>query len=512
MSNGSLETSTSKPLSPQSSVLSPSFLCGCAAWLVVRLVYNGLRELVPDEAYYWVWSRHLARGYLDHPPMVAWVIWCGTHLFGTNEFGVRSGAAVLTLGTILLTIWIARQLFAEQRVAVWTGWILLLSPLGAVMGTIITPDAPTLFFSVGALGAAVAACRSHPRSGWIAAGICLGLALLSKYTAILLTPAIGLAVISTADGRRQLKTIWPWLGIGLAGVVFWPDVEWNRVHHWASFQFQWVHGTNPDKSFPGINLLEYMAGQFVVYTPILFVAGLAATWGWWRGWWRGSRGLGTAERMVLMCATVPLVFFAVSSFRHKTEANWPVFAYFPMTIILAKWAAEGAGEMGISRADWVTKGVALGLAGAVVLHVPEMIRLVPVRWMEKIPSRWEEAFGWKDFGKEMDALNAAGELYCTSYEYASEASFYMRGNPQVWLIATDRPTAYDYFPGRPLPASLGRVVCVTRAGSAAEADLTDIPDEIKSFSHVEARFWNTTALGRVVRRRRLIIATQGSPK
>jgi len=41
---------------------------------LVRLWIAAVAPLVPDEAYYWIWSHALASGYLDHPPMVAlWI-------------------------------------------------------------------------------------------------------------------------------------------------------------------------------------------------------------------------------------------------------------------------------------------------------------------------------------------------------------------------------------------------------------------------------------------------------
>ena len=55
-------------------------------------------QLIPDEAYYWVWSRHLAAGYLDHPPMVALLIRLGTACLGTSELGIRWMAIVLAGG------------------------------------------------------------------------------------------------------------------------------------------------------------------------------------------------------------------------------------------------------------------------------------------------------------------------------------------------------------------------------------------------------------------------------
>lgn len=63
----------------------------------LRLTYLGSVELLPEETYYWNYSRHLDIGYLDHPPMVAWLIRLGTALFGQSQFGVRAGALCLSL-------------------------------------------------------------------------------------------------------------------------------------------------------------------------------------------------------------------------------------------------------------------------------------------------------------------------------------------------------------------------------------------------------------------------------
>jgi hypothetical protein len=110
-------------------------------------------------------------------------------------------------------------------------------------------------------------------------------------------------------------------------------------------------------------------------------------------------------------------------------------------------------------------------------------------------------FGWENYGRALGKRAKGGGVFCTSYENAAEAAFYMPGRPEVWTIATDRPTAYDFFGGRPEAASLERVVCVTRAGA-----LTDVPEELRGFATITIESWQTTALDRVVRRRRFIIA------
>jgi 4-amino-4-deoxy-L-arabinose transferase-like glycosyltransferase len=480
----------------------------CAVWLALRLIYNGLRELVPDEAYYWVWSRHLASGYLDHPPMVAWVIRAGTAVFGTSEFSVRFGAAVLMMGTILIVIGLTRKIGSDWRAARLAGWILILSPFTAVMGTIIAPDTPACFFGIGALAAAVVASGERGRKiWWLVFGVCTGLAMDSKYTAVVAAGSVGIAVLCTRRGRRELRSPWLWLGLLASVAIFMPVVLWNQRHDWASFKFQWHHGsatasdagtdTSADaiaRLAPLTNLSIYIAGQAALYTPVLFVLGIMAIVSQWRKWSR----LELPAQMVLISATLPLVFFGVFSLRHRPEVNWPVFAYLPMTVVLARWIVEEA------RAQlWRWVGIGVGVAGAamVIGQVPEIVRLVPVRMLASIPSRWEDMFGWEDYGRALGDRADGATVYCTSYENAAEAAFYMPGRPEVWTISTDRPTAYDFFDGRPDLASLARVLCVTRAGAS-----DDVPKELRGFANISRESWQTTALDRVVRRRRFIIA------
>ena len=79
----------------------------------LRLVYLGSVELLPEEAYYWNYSRHLDIGYLDHPPMVAWLIRLGTAAFGQSQFGVRVAAMCCGVVASIFTYRLARNLFDE---------------------------------------------------------------------------------------------------------------------------------------------------------------------------------------------------------------------------------------------------------------------------------------------------------------------------------------------------------------------------------------------------------------
>src|ERR1700744_485299 len=88
---------------------------GLLALTLVRLGVAAVAPLVPDEAYYWVWSHALAPGYLDHPPMVALWIRAGTCMAGQTALGVR---LLGPLGTLVASalLWDAgRVLFPDRN-------------------------------------------------------------------------------------------------------------------------------------------------------------------------------------------------------------------------------------------------------------------------------------------------------------------------------------------------------------------------------------------------------------
>src|ERR1700751_227836 len=102
------------------------------ALIVLRLVAAAWTPLTFDEAYYWMWSKHLAFGYYDHPPMVALVIRAGTLIGGDTELGVRLVSVLLALP---MSYWLARSasiLFCGIRVAAVAGLFLNLTLMAAV--------------------------------------------------------------------------------------------------------------------------------------------------------------------------------------------------------------------------------------------------------------------------------------------------------------------------------------------------------------------------------------------
>ncbi len=109
--------------------------------VALRLSYLGSVELLPEEAYYWNYSRHLDIGYLDHPPMVAWLIKFGTAAFGQSQFGVRIGAVLCGAVASVFTYRLTRNLFGEPS-ALFAVLLAQTLPFFFLSGLLMTPDAP----------------------------------------------------------------------------------------------------------------------------------------------------------------------------------------------------------------------------------------------------------------------------------------------------------------------------------------------------------------------------------
>ena len=182
-----------------------------------------------------MWSKHLAGGYYDHPPMVAFVIRAGTMIAGDTELGVRLVSILLALPMSFAVYRTAAILFGGMRVAA-TATILLNVTLMAAVGTlIVTPDAPLLVASSFVLFFLAKVLETGRGAWWLAVGAAVGAALLSKYTALFFGPAILIWLVAVPKLRRWLLSPWPYLGGLVALAIFSPVILWNADHHWVSF-------------------------------------------------------------------------------------------------------------------------------------------------------------------------------------------------------------------------------------------------------------------------------------
>src|SRR5260370_4088561 len=174
------------------------------ALVALRLVAAAWTPLTFDEAYYWMWSKHLAGGYYDHPPGVAGVIRRGTMMAGDTELGVRLVSILLALPMSWAVYRTAAILFGGVRVAATAAMLLNVTLMAAVGTLIVTPDAPLLVASSFVLFCLAKVLATERGAWWLAVGAAVGAAFLSKYTALLFGPAILIWLVSIPKLRHWL--------------------------------------------------------------------------------------------------------------------------------------------------------------------------------------------------------------------------------------------------------------------------------------------------------------------
>jgi len=241
--------------------------------IVLRLIYIGTAQLIPDEAYYWNYAQHMDLSFYDHPPMVAWLIWLGTSIFGDNEFGVRISAFVCGLITMGYLYALTRNLY-DKPTAIRAVLLLAVLPFYFSTGAVMTADAPLVAAWAATLYYMERALIANQRWAWLGAGLAFGLGILSKYTLALLGLAALVFMILDPIARRWLRHPYPYLAVLLALLLFSPVIIWNIEHNWASVLFQSgrIRGVGDDQ----FGTFELILHLMVLLTPVGLLAAVLA--------------------------------------------------------------------------------------------------------------------------------------------------------------------------------------------------------------------------------------------
>jgi 4-amino-4-deoxy-L-arabinose transferase-like glycosyltransferase len=301
------------------------------ALVALRLVAAAFTPITFDEAYYWMWSKHLAGGYYDHPPGVALVIRLGTMIAGDTEFGVRLVSILLSLPMSWAVYEAAAALFGSKRVASAAAIFLNITLMAAVGTMIVTPDAPLLVASSFLLFALARVLQIGHGAWWLAVGVAAGCALLSKYTALFFGPAILIWLVAVPKLRRWLISPWLYVGGLVALLMFAPVLLWNADHHWVSFIKQMGRARIED--FRPLFIAELIPTQIAFATPLVWILGAMGLYAIYR---RRAGALPARVLVNTMFWTI-VAYFVWHSLHARVEANWfaPVYPAFAVAAAVA---------------------------------------------------------------------------------------------------------------------------------------------------------------------------------
>ena len=311
-------------------------------------------------------------GYFDHPPASWWLSWGAAHLLGSEA------PIVVRLPFILLfalSTWLMFRLcteVADARAGFYAALLLNLSPVfGVTAGTWVLPDGPldcALLAATLALIHALAATGRRAMLWWLASGLFAGLALVSKYSAILWLGGAFVYLLSSRVHRHWLAHPAPWFAVLLMALLFAPVAVWNATHGWASFAFQGERATG--LRFHPLGPLIVAAGEALFVLPWIWGAMLCVAFTALR------RGPADWRAWLLCCLAAPpiLGFALVAAWSsQRVLFHWAAPGYLMLFPLLGQAVARGE--------SWLGRRGLVATAGFVVLAIAIVSTQVRIDWL-----------------------------------------------------------------------------------------------------------------------------------
>ena len=417
--------------------------------LLVRMAYlaSGKIELSEDEAYQWLWSKHLALSYYSKPPLIAYTQFLGTHLWGDNQFGVRFFSPIIAaVMSILVLRFMARV--AGGRTAFVLLLVMCASPLLDLGAIVMTVDPlSVLFWTAAMLAGWRAAGPGGTTRQWLWTGLWMGLGFLSKPTNPFQFVCWGVFFLLWPPARAHLRRPGPWLAILITALCSLPAVIWNSQHDWAMVSHvasDGQLGVTTHRTYTG----EFLLTEAGVLNPVFFVGALWAAADFWRG------GRRDPCQLFLFSMGAPLfVMYFLISFHTRIEANWIAPAIVPMFCLMAVyWGARWSSCPAILK-RCLCLGIGAGMFAAVLAHDPQLLDKLAHR---RLPARLDvlrRVRGWKEMARiagharlKIEAQGKPAFIICEHYGFTSQISFYL---PEAKSRVTTDPLVFYYVTPKP---------------------------------------------------------------
>lgn len=402
--------------------------------VLLRLCFTGIMGIMPQDAYYFFYSQHPALSYYDHPPVIAYILWLFTAVLGKKVFVLKLAVTCLTLLSSLSFYFLAKCFLNSGKT--WNAVALFLSTfMVTILSLVATPDPPLMLFWTLALLALHRAVFLGRKNYWLLAGLMMGLAFDSKYTALFLPAGLVLFLLLSKEHRKWLASPWPWLAIFVFAVSVLPVLIWNWQHGFASFRFQGAERAASMHEGSGIspaNFLGVMGHQSVVLVPVLFFALIIFLFR--RAAYYRLRITDISDtELFLLCFFVPLFvgFFLISPF-YWVKLNWMMPAYITGIIWVSIY---------LSR-KWVKVQVLLSLAIHLLLAAEVLFYPVVV----KSDDTWE---GWDQLAEQVKVLRQQypGCFLFSADDYKTSAvlNFYLDEMVYSSNVVGEQALQFDYI-------------------------------------------------------------------
>ena len=402
-----------------------------AALNLIRLSFAGSFELVPQEAYYWIYSRHLALSYFDHPPMIAYLIRLSSLFWGHRPMCLRFAAWITSLLFQLAALAFARPFLRARRDALF--WLVLpATGMVSIVSLIATPDVPLLLFWSLSLCLIYRAVLLGRVTDWLLSGLTMGLAFDSKYTGIFLQFGMVLFLLASPKYRGLLKTRRPYLSLLVAQLTMAPVYLWNAQHGFSSFLFQTRERASASHGLQLKYLLGLIGSQSALLSVPLIIALAGVAILLVRDWKKWT-GLDRTRDLFLICFFLPLFLtFSGLSLVLLVKPNWLMPSYISGTVLAVR----------LFRPHWLK----WHFASALLVHALAAIELIFYPVALNSDDTW---FGWKALANQVELRMSrhVGTFVFSAdgYKTTAELMFYTALPVYGSNVIGERALQFDYL-------------------------------------------------------------------
>ena len=288
-----------------------------AAVALLHLLTNARYGFHRDELQFLSDARHFDWGFVAYPPFTPFVERIGLGLFGLSMVGLRLFSVLAQAAAIIVAGLMAKELGGVRLAQVTAALAVAFSPLPLFEGTEFQYTTFDFLWWVLIAYFTVRLLKSEDPRWWLAIGATIGLGLLTKYAITFYIAGI-LAGLVFTPARRYFASRWFWAGVGLALLIFLPNLVWLARHDFISYHFlQHIHARDVGEG----RAEGFWKGQFLICANLavapLWIAGLL-------GFLRERH-----YRMLALMYLVPLTLFAVGKGR-----NYYMAGAYPMLLAM----------------------------------------------------------------------------------------------------------------------------------------------------------------------------------
>ena len=290
---------------------------------ILNIIQSSYTELLPDEAYYWVYSQYMNWGFFDHPPLVAIWVTISDFLFD-GELGVRFFSAI-SFSLMIYLVWNTIDHPSKNKYS----WLFLLlffsTALLNVYGFITTPDTPLLFFFALFLWSYKHYLTKKNTLIYFTLAIAITGMMYSKYQGILIIFFIFLS------NWKLVKDYKIWLVCFGALTLYIPHIYWQYVNDFPSVRYHLY-----ERASVASYKLEYTLMHVVNAIAILGFTFITI----YKAFFKGIKNKDIFYRGLNSIVLGFFFFFLISSFRGHVQAQWIAPIMLPLILITFNYLIE----------------------------------------------------------------------------------------------------------------------------------------------------------------------------